>query len=78
MGFFSDFIPPRDRYAALLLYGMMVPQMFLGYDGGIMAVILADKQFISYYNLDLKQIGVVASASIGMILIIESFKATTN
>ena len=81
MGFFSDFIPPRDRYAALLLYGMMVPQMFLGYDGGIMAVILADKQFISHYNLDLKQIGVVASvpwASIGMILIIESFKATTN
>jgi hypothetical protein len=44
-----------------------------------MAVILADKQFISYYNLNLKQIGVVASvpwASIGMILIIESFKTS--
>jgi hypothetical protein len=71
MGILSNFLPPKDRYAALLLYGMMIPQMFHGYDSGIMAVILADKQFISYYNLSHKQLGVVAAipwASIGMSL----------
>jgi hypothetical protein len=58
---FSNFIEPKDRYADILLYGMTIPQMFNGYDAGIMAAILADKQFVSFYNLSLTQIGVEAA-----------------
>lgn len=34
---------------------------FNGYDAGIMTVILADKQFISYYNIDANKSGLVAT-----------------
>lgn len=33
----------------------------VGYDAGIMTVILADKQFIDYYNIDATRSGVVAT-----------------
>lgn len=33
----------------------------LGYDAGIMTVILANKQFISYYNMDANKTGLVAT-----------------
>lgn len=49
--FLERFLPTKDRYAALLLYGMIFATCFNGYDAGIMTVILADKQFIQYYNL---------------------------
>lgn len=34
---------------------------FNGYDAGIMTVILADKQFISYYGIDANKSGLVAT-----------------
>lgn len=34
---------------------------FNGYDAGIMTVILADKQFTEYYNIDADRQGLVAS-----------------
>lgn len=32
MGFYSNFLPKEDRYAALLLYGMVLATCFNGYD----------------------------------------------
>jgi hypothetical protein len=55
------FLPPTDRYAALLLYGMVFATCFNGYDAGIMTVILADKQFLDYYNIDANRSGIVAT-----------------
>ena len=34
MGFFQNFLPEKDRYAALLLYGMVFSTCFNGYDAG--------------------------------------------
>ncbi|KAF7527515.1 hypothetical protein G7054_g10428 [Neopestalotiopsis clavispora] len=62
MGFFQNFLPEKDRYAALLLYGMVFSTCFNGYDAGIMTVILADKQFIEYYNVDASRTGTIAAA----------------
>ncbi|KAH8204433.1 hypothetical protein TruAng_001349 [Truncatella angustata] len=62
MGFFEKFLPPNDRYAALLLYGMVFSTCFNGYDAGIMTVILADKQFIEYYAVDAARTGTIAAA----------------
>lgn len=36
MGLLHKFIPPNDRYAALMLYGMVFSTCFNGYDAGIM------------------------------------------
>lgn len=60
-GLLHRFLPPDDRYAALILYGMVLATCFNGYDAGIMTVILADKQFISYYNVDATKSGVIAT-----------------
>ncbi|KAM0817223.1 putative MFS sugar transporter-like protein [Seiridium cardinale] len=62
MGFFEKFLPPNDRYAALLLYGMVFSTCFNGYDAGIMTVILADKQFVEYYSIDASRTGTIAAA----------------
>lgn len=61
MGILETFLPKEDRYAALLLYGMVLATCFNGYDAGIMTVILANKQFISYYNIDPNRTGIIAS-----------------
>lgn len=61
MGFLDTFLPPGDRHAALLLYGMVLSLCFNGYDAGIMTVILADKQFIAYYDIDPGKSGLVAT-----------------
>ena len=61
MGLLQKFIPPNDRYAALMLYGMVLSTCFNGYDAGIMTVILADKQFKDYYNVDATRSGVIAT-----------------
>lgn len=61
MGFLQRFIPPNDRYAALMLYGMVFSTCFNGYDAGIMTVILADKQFIEYYGVDATRSGIIAT-----------------
>ncbi|TPX12712.1 uncharacterized protein E0L32_000889 [Thyridium curvatum] len=61
MGFMETFLPANDRYAALLLYSMVFSLAFNGYDAGIMTVILADKQFIQYYNVDSTKTGVIAT-----------------
>lgn len=61
MGFLQRFIPPNDRYAALMLYGMVFSLCFNGYDAGIMTVILADKQFQDYYQVDANKSGVIAT-----------------
>lgn len=61
MTLLSKFLPPEDRYAALMLYGMVFATCFNGYDAGIMTVILADKQFISYYSVDATRSGVIAT-----------------
>lgn len=45
MGFLSSFLPKEDRYAALMLYGMVSSTCFNGYDAGIVTAILADKLF---------------------------------
>ncbi|KAK6079560.1 ascus development protein [Seiridium cupressi] len=62
MAFFEKFLPPNDRYAALLLYGMVFSTCFNGYDAGIMTVILADKQFVEYYSIDASRTGTIAAA----------------
>ncbi|KAL2221410.1 MFS transporter [Thermoascus aurantiacus ATCC 26904] len=61
MGFIETFLPKNDRYAALLLYGMVFSTCFNGYDAGIMTVILADKRFTEYYNIDDDRRGLVAT-----------------
>ncbi|KAK4626202.1 Quinate permease [Fulvia fulva] len=60
MGLIEKFLPKEDRFAALLLYGMVFSTCFNGYDAGIMTVILADEQFTEYYNIDAGRQGVVA------------------
>jgi hypothetical protein len=61
MGFLAKFLPPEDRRAALMLYGMVFATCFNGFDAGIMTVILADKQFIDYYGVDANKRGVIAT-----------------
>ncbi|KAL2435297.1 MFS-type transporter criB [Exophiala dermatitidis] len=61
MGLIDKFLPKEDRFAALMLYGMVFCTMFNGYDAGIMTVILADKQFIDYYNITSTRSGLVAT-----------------
>ncbi|KAJ9131345.1 MFS sugar transporter [Pleurostoma richardsiae] len=61
MGFMETFLPANDRYAALLLYSMVFSLAFNGYDAGIMTVILADDQFVEYYNVDSTRSGVIAT-----------------
>jgi hypothetical protein len=60
MGIIDKFIPPGDRRAALLLYGMVFAMCFNGYDAGIMTAILGDEQFTSYYHADSARIGAIA------------------
>ncbi|KAJ5805617.1 uncharacterized protein N7503_003219 [Penicillium pulvis] len=60
MGLVNTFLPKEDRFAALLLYGMVFCTCFNGYDAGIMTVILADDQFISYYGINDAKSGLVA------------------
>ncbi|KXT05799.1 hypothetical protein AC578_1109 [Pseudocercospora eumusae] len=60
MGLLEKFLPKEDRFAALLLYGMVFCTCFNGYDAGIMTVILADPQFTGYYNMTADRQGVVA------------------
>lgn len=57
----EKFIPPNDRYAALMLYGMVFALCFNGYDAGIMTVILADPEFTKYYNVNANRSGVIAT-----------------
>lgn len=76
MGLIDKFIPPNDRYAALMLYGMVFSTCFNGYDAGIMTVILADPQFTAYYDVDSTRRGVIATipwASTGKSAIIPPF-----
>jgi hypothetical protein len=40
---------------------MVFSTCFNGYDAGIMTVILADKQFIEYYDIDDNRSGLVAT-----------------
>jgi hypothetical protein len=61
MGFLQTFLPANDRYAALLLYGMVFSTCFNGYDAGIMTVILADSQFTKYYAVNATKQGVIAT-----------------
>jgi hypothetical protein len=61
MDFFRKFWPKEDRFAVFMLYGMVFSTCFNGYDAGIMTVILADKQFIEYYNVDATRSGVIAT-----------------
>lgn len=76
MGFFETFLPRSDRYAALILYGMVLSTCFNGYDAGqcyftatmsvlmrsgIMTVILADEQFVEYYSVDATRTGTIAA-----------------
>ncbi|KAJ5936967.1 hypothetical protein N7466_003417 [Penicillium verhagenii] len=61
MGIVEKFLPKDDRFAALLLYGMVFSTCFNGYDAGIMTVILADDQFISYYGINAAKSGLVAT-----------------
>ncbi|KAA8568339.1 hypothetical protein EYC84_007375 [Monilinia fructicola] len=61
MGFLQTFLPANDRYAALLLYGMVFSTCFNGYDAGIMTVILADPQFTEYYAVNATKQGVIAT-----------------
>ncbi|KAF2149126.1 MFS sugar transporter-like protein [Myriangium duriaei CBS 260.36] len=61
MGMLQTFLPPGDRRAALMLYGMVFSTCFNGYDAGIMTVILADKQFQGYYGIDANRSGIVAT-----------------
>jgi uncharacterized membrane protein len=60
MGFLTTFIPPGDRRAALLLYGLTIAMCFSGYDAGIMTVILGDEQFKEYYHADANRTGIIA------------------
>ncbi|TGO88008.1 hypothetical protein BPOR_0190g00130 [Botrytis porri] len=59
MGFLQTFLPANDRYAALLLYGMVFSTCFNGYDAGIMTVILADPQFTKYYAVNATRQGLL-------------------
>jgi hypothetical protein len=52
MGFLQTFLPPEDRYAALMLYGMVFATCFNDHDAGIMTAILLDEEYISHYNVD--------------------------
>ncbi|KAJ5160618.1 uncharacterized protein N7482_007622 [Penicillium canariense] len=61
MGLVEKFLPKDDRFAALLLYGMVFSTCFNGYDAGVMTVILADKQFIDYYGITASKSGLVAT-----------------
>ncbi|KAF2460839.1 MFS sugar transporter-like protein [Lineolata rhizophorae] len=61
MGILHKFLPPEDRFAALMLYGMTFATCFNGYDAGIMTVILADDQFNEYYHVDSDRRGVIAT-----------------
>ncbi|KAI5367202.1 putative major facilitator, sugar transporter, major facilitator superfamily [Septoria linicola] len=61
MGLMEKFLPKEDRFAALLLYGMIFSTCFNGYDAGIMTVILADKQFTDYYHIDPGRQGLIAT-----------------
>ncbi|KAM0313954.1 hypothetical protein ACHAO8_005061 [Botrytis cinerea] len=61
MGFLQTFLPANDRYAALLLYGMVFSTCFNGYDAGIMTVILADPQFTKYYAVNATRQGIIAT-----------------
>ncbi|EFX02525.1 sugar transporter [Grosmannia clavigera kw1407] len=61
MGIVETFLPTNDRYAALILYGMVFSLAFNGYDAGIMTVILADDQFVKYYDVDSTRSGVIAT-----------------
>jgi len=61
MGLIDKFIPRNDRYASLILYGMVFSTCFNGYDAGIMTVILADKEFNTYYAVDATRRGVIAT-----------------
>jgi len=61
MGFLATFLPKQDRYAALMLYGMVLATCFNGYDAGIITVILADKQFNDYYDVNATRRGVIAT-----------------
>jgi hypothetical protein len=45
----------------MLLYGMVFSTCFNGYDAGIMTVILADDQFITYYGITANRSGLVAT-----------------
>ena len=56
----ETFLPPGDRRAALLLYGLVFATCFNGYDAGIMTVILGDSQFKEYYHVDSNRTGVIA------------------
>jgi hypothetical protein len=40
MGFLQTFLPEKDRYAALLLYGMVFSLCFNGYDAGTLSIFL--------------------------------------
>ncbi|CAH0019941.1 unnamed protein product, partial [Clonostachys rhizophaga] len=62
MGLLQTFLPENDRYAAMLLYGMVLSTCFNGYDAGIMTVIFADDQFVEYYDMDSNKQGIVATA----------------
>lgn len=59
MGLLDNFIPPGDRRAALLLYGMVFATCFNGYYAGIMTTILEDEQFTTYYHADSTRFGII-------------------
>jgi hypothetical protein len=77
MGIFEKFLPAEDRRAALLLYGMVIPICFNGYDAGIMTVILDDSQFKEYYHVDSIRSGVIAVAPWAFIGLSQLFVAGT-
>jgi hypothetical protein len=77
MGFLESFLPVEDRRAALLLYGLVIPTCFNGYDAGIMTVILADDQFKEYYHVDSIRSGVIAVAPWAFIGLSQLFVAGT-
>jgi len=60
MGLISTFIPPDDRRAALMLYGMVIATCFNGADAGVVSVMLNDPQFKEYYHTDSTRQGVIA------------------
>jgi len=61
MGLLTKFLPKEDRFAALMLYGMVFSTCFNGYDAGIMTVILADTQFSTYYKITPERTGIIAT-----------------
>lgn len=38
MGLLEKFLPKNDRYAAMLLYGMVLATCFNGYDAGMHSI----------------------------------------